>query len=89
MEAEWPRLIAAMRAEMERGADPASAPVQALARRWQELVAEFTGGDRGIERSLARVHREEGPALRERYGEGVPGPELFEYVSRAIAAGKE
>ena len=89
VEAEWPRLIAAVRAEMERGTDPASDPVQELVRRWRGLVAEFTGGDPGIERSLGNLHREQGPELSQRFGEGVPDAAVFEYVSRAMAAGKE
>ena len=35
----WPRS-----AQMDQGTDPTSAPVLALARRWQGLVNEFTGG---------------------------------------------
>ena len=43
-ETEWPELIARVRAEMEKGTDPADETVQALARRWRELVEAFTGG---------------------------------------------
>src|SRR5215213_5164295 len=45
---EWPRLIASVRAEMERGTDPKDPKVQALAKRWMELIHAFTGGDAGI-----------------------------------------
>jgi len=54
VEAEWPRLMAEVRAEMEKGTDPADPRVRDLAERWRALVAEFTGGDQGIERSLFR-----------------------------------
>lgn len=84
VEAEWPGLIAEVRAEMERGTDPASETVQALARRWMALVAEFTGGDPGMERSVGNLYREE-PAAREWAG---IDPELFAYVGRAMAAAK-
>jgi MerR family transcriptional regulator, thiopeptide resistance regulator len=53
VEAEWPILIAEVRAEMERGADPASDEVQGLVRRWQGLILEFTGGSQEIERLAA------------------------------------
>src|SRR5207247_753683 len=46
--ADWAELIAAVRAEKEKGTDPASSEVQALAKRWSDLVNEFTGGDPGI-----------------------------------------
>lgn len=88
VEAEWPELIRKVRAEMERGTDPADARVQALVRRWTELVAEFTGGDPGVARGVASVYQQEGPALRRQQGDAVPSPELFAYVQKAQTAGK-
>ena len=82
VEAEWPKLISEVRAAMERGTDPADPRVQALARRWMALVAEFTGGDAGIARSLGNLYQEE-PSPRERSGLDSA---LFDYVSRAQAA---
>ena len=82
VEGEWPRLIAEVKAELEAGSDPASPRMQELARRWNGLVEEFTGGDPGIAASLQRTYQEE-PAVRERAG---VDPALFEYVGRAIAA---
>jgi DNA-binding transcriptional MerR regulator len=84
VEEEWKTLIAEVRTQMERGSDPTSEPVLALARRWRALVAEFTGGDPGIERSLANVYRGE-PELHTRH-EGVPDPEVMAYMGRAQAA---
>ncbi|WP_412061805.1 MerR family transcriptional regulator [Rubrivirga sp. IMCC45206] len=52
VEAEWPRLFEALGAEIDAGTDPAAPAVQALVARWDELVAMFTGGDPGVERSL-------------------------------------
>jgi len=84
VEAEWPQLIAKVRAEMEKGTDPASETVQALAKRWMELVQAFTGGDPGITQSLGTLYREE-PAVREKTG---LDSEIFGYVQRACAAAK-
>ena len=83
VEAEWPQLIAEVRAEMEKGTDPASDTVQELARRWKALLAEFTGGNPGIQKSLNEMYRQE-PSVRERTG---IDPKLMEYVGRAMAAG--
>ena len=46
---DWAELIAEVRAEMEKGTDPAAPEVQAMARRWMDLVNAFTGGDPGID----------------------------------------
>jgi DNA-binding transcriptional MerR regulator len=80
VEAEWPELIAKVRAEMEKGTDPASETVQKLARRWKELVNEFTGGDAGIARSVMTVYQNE-PEVRRM--SGLDGA-IFEYVKRAM-----
>lgn len=85
VEAEWPRLIAEVRAEMEKGTDPASETVQRLARRWVELVREFTGGDPGIAASLSTMYRQE-PEVQSRTG---LDPRLFEYIGLARAAAGE
>ncbi len=83
VEAEWPQLIARVRAEMDAGTDPADPRVQALARRWQELVAEFTGGDPGIQQELNRMYQQEA-SVRERSGIDFA---LMEYVQKAMGAG--
>ncbi len=85
VEAEWKLLIASARHEMEAGADPSSEPVLALAREWRGLVEEFTGGDQGIEQSVARAYAEE-PEVREMTGLDM---ELMQYMGRAGAALRE
>ena len=85
-EEEWSRLIEQVRAEMEAGTDPADERVQHLARRWMELVQEFTGGDPGIERSLGNMWRQEESIHGMETG---PMREMGEYVSRALAASEE
>ncbi len=82
---EWAELLPAVRAAMERGEDPASPEVQALARRWKGLVAEFSGGNPGIERAVSQMYKNEGPALQARYG-NVPDAAMFEYMKKAFAA---
>ena len=78
---EWPRLIASVRAEMERGTDPKDPKMQALAKRWMELIHEFTGGDAGIEQSLRNFYRGETQFAEQ---QGLDGG-LSEYVQKALA----
>lgn len=82
VEAEWPKLIAEVRVEMEKGTDPAHPRVQALVERWNGLVEEFSGGDPRLERAAGRVLREslDRPAMQRRTG---LDPEVMEYVARA------
>lgn len=84
VEAEWPQLIAEVRAEMERGTDPADPRVQELARRWMGLVREFSGGNPGIEKGVATMYRQEPGAMQR----GGLDPAIFEYVNRAMQAAK-
>jgi len=83
VEAEWPQLIAAVRAAMERGVDPAAAELRPLVARWQELVRQFTGGDPQIGDAVRKMYAGE-PSVRQRTG---LDPAIMEYVARAIAAG--
>lgn len=85
VEQEWPALIAAVRAEMEKGTDPTSEPVRKLAAKWQSLIEEFTGGDPAIAASLARMYREE-PNVAADKGY-TPDPDLSAYIGKALAAG--
>lgn len=83
VEAEWPRLMAGVQAEYDKGTDPADERVQALAHRWMALVREFTGGDPGIERSVQKVYESE-----DRVAGMDTGPirALQEYIAKAVAA---
>jgi hypothetical protein len=73
---------------MESGTDPADPKIQELARRWQELVQEFTGGNPGIAAAVQTVYQEEGPALQARFG-NMPDVPMFEYMSKAFAVMKK
>jgi MerR family transcriptional regulator, thiopeptide resistance regulator len=83
VEEEWPVLIAEVEAARREGADPTSERVQALAGRWKDLVAQFTGGDQGIGQSLRRMYETEGVETASR---GMINPELMEYIGKAISA---
>ena len=84
-EQEWSELINAVEVERARGTDPASPRMQELARRWQDLIEQFTGGDPGIRRSLQRMYEQEGVEAASR---GMVSAELAAYVQQAIAAGQ-
>jgi DNA-binding transcriptional MerR regulator len=79
VEQEWPRLIAEVRAEMERGTDPSDDRVQKLAQRWMSLVREFTGGDPQIAAKVKQMYQQE-QALREQTGIDAA---MYEYINRA------
>jgi DNA-binding transcriptional MerR regulator len=82
VENEWEKLIAQARAEMEKGTDPASESVQNIAKRWRQLIDEFTGGNPGIEQSLNTMYQQEGVEAASR---GMGDTALWEYMGRAIA----
>lgn len=82
---DWPQLLTAVRSEMDKGSDPASAPVQVLARRWMALMHEFTGGDPGIEKSLRGMYQQEQTIHGMEVAAMRP---MMEYMQKAIAAAK-
>jgi DNA-binding transcriptional MerR regulator len=77
VEQEWVTLLAALRAEMEKGTDPKSAEVQRMVRRSRELTQQFSGGNAGIEKTLADAYRAGAGA---EFGLDAA---LFEYIRRA------
>lgn len=81
----WPRLIAAVKEEMAKGTDPSSDAVQALAKEWTGLIQAFSGGNPGIESSLAGMYKAE-PDMAARQG---LDPALFQYIGAAIRAGTQ
>ncbi|HEX9108204.1 MAG TPA: MerR family transcriptional regulator [Longimicrobiales bacterium] len=80
VEAEWPQLIARVKDCMARGVEPTSEEMLPLARRWKELVREFTGGDPGIARSVTQIYQNE-PSVRERTGLDTG---IMQYVGKAM-----
>lgn len=84
---DWADLNAKFKAAYEANLDPADPRVRELARRWQGLIDEFTGGDKGIEQSLTRLWKDHGAALAKQHGmEQDPG--LGEYIEKAKEAVK-
>ncbi len=59
-EREWTELIDAVQRERANGTDPESPRMLELARRWQQLIEKFTGGDDGLHRSLGQMYKQEG-----------------------------
>ena len=82
-EAQWARLIADVRREMDAGTPPADARVVTLAREWQSLLDEFTNGRVDIARSAGRMMRSEPAALRRMAGMGLT-PQVMDYVAHAM-----
>ena len=97
VEDEWPRLYAAMQAEMDRGAGPEDEEPQRISVRMRELIAMFHGGDEGIKAAQSRVWqetpREAMLAMLERQGvedaeSRIPSAELEAFCGRAHAAAR-
>jgi DNA-binding transcriptional MerR regulator len=84
VEREWPELLAKVRTEMANGTDPADPRVQALAKRWRELLEAFSGGNKQIEKSAATMYRSE-PGVSQQYG---VDPAMFPYIQKALDAAK-
>ncbi|QEL15409.1 MerR family transcriptional regulator [Limnoglobus roseus] len=80
VEAEWPRLMAAVQAEMDKGTPPTDPAVQALAQKWDGLVSEFTGGDPNLQASLKKMYESEPTVAGMDMGKMRP---MMEYVQRA------
>jgi DNA-binding transcriptional MerR regulator/pimeloyl-ACP methyl ester carboxylesterase len=88
MQESWAELIALIRTEMEQGTDPADPKVQALARRWQELLTRSTGGDPGIKDAMKRLWEEQGDALAAKFGSRYDSRPIWGYVEAAIRHGE-
>ncbi|WP_437334254.1 MerR family transcriptional regulator [Sorangium sp. So ce394] len=80
-ESAWKQIYEDMRAEMQKGSDPKSEPVQQIVKRMRELIDAFTGKNPGIERSLNRMYQEE-PSMRNQHG---MDPALHEFIGKAMS----
>lgn len=77
---DWKQLFEDVRAEMEKGSDPKSEPVQKLAARWRALIEAFTGGNPGIERSLNTMYKQE-PGASKQFG---VDPAIQAFIGKAL-----
>ena len=81
---DWANLIEEVRVEMEKGTDPTSPQVVALARRWRALIEAFTGGNPEIEKSLRTMYQNE--PVHQKI-QGMPyHPGMMAYIGKAIEA---
>lgn len=84
---QWLELIADV--EAARGEDPAGENGQALAARWSGLVEEFTGGDPEVAGGLKKLYADSGNWPDRAKQQTQPfriGPEVWEFINRAMAA---
>ncbi|MCA9690326.1 MAG: MerR family transcriptional regulator [Myxococcales bacterium] len=63
----WAELIARARAAVEAGLDPKSEEARAIEAAWSGLLAQFTGGNPGIQASMQRAYKEN-PGAYEQFG---------------------
>lgn len=84
---DWAQLIAEVRTTMEAGTDPTTDKVQALAKRWVDMVRETTDGDPAVEQALKRLWDEQGDALAAQHGSRYDPRPVFGYITKAIAGG--
>lgn len=84
-QADWAKLIADLKAEMDQGTDPADPKNRQYEQRRQALVNAFTGGDAGIEQSLTHLWTEQSDKLCAQFG---MDPKVMEYMGKMIAAHK-
>jgi|GEM_PF-182613 len=88
MQEEWAEVIAFIRAEMDQGVNPAEPKVQALAKRWQDLLNRSTGGDPGIKQAMKQLWEEQGDALAAKFGSKYDSRPIWGYIDAAIQQGK-
>jgi DNA-binding transcriptional MerR regulator len=86
---EWPKLIAETHAELERGTDPTSPKVRALALQWKKLIDEKTAGDKELAKGYGNMVENE-PAFGAEFmtAMGYPNvslPRLLDYIGQALA----
>jgi len=83
----WNEIIPKVRSAMEANVDPTSPEMLAIAKRWKELVEEFTGGDPKLAQAVKTMYENEGATLQQQFTQ-TPTPEMFVYLQKAFAAMK-
>ncbi len=82
----WTALFREIEATLDQ--DPASPAAQALAARWQALIAEFTQGDPALSAGLnkAVAARGQWPASLQREAQPFANPRVWAFIRKAIDA---
>lgn len=83
VEQEWPRLIAAMKTQLDAGKPADDPETLRLAGRWKQLVELFTGGDPAIAAKLKDMYQKN-PRAGRTFGGPGHDPKMFAYVDRAM-----
>jgi len=83
---QWSELFADIEAALDE--DPASPKAQALAARWRELLAGFTGGDPEIQRGLNQMWADQPNWPEPQRTWYQIKPEVQAFIMRAMKAGK-
>jgi DNA-binding transcriptional MerR regulator len=83
---DWTELYADVEACM--GEDPASPKAQALAMRWKNLVAQFTGGDPEIQKGLNAMWADSANWPKENEAARFVRPDIHEYMVKVLRASK-
>jgi DNA-binding transcriptional MerR regulator len=80
IQAQWPKLIKAVRAEMTRGTHPNDPKAQKLAKQWKKLANTITKGDIDLSLSFMEMYKKEPKALKKL---GID-PKLQDYVGKIM-----
>ncbi len=80
--ADWKDLFEQFKVELESGSDPANERVLVLAKKAQDLIEGFTGGNEGIRTSLGNMYKAN-PNLIERWG---VERDVWDYMGKATQA---
>jgi DNA-binding transcriptional MerR regulator len=81
IEAEWPPLVAAVRAAMDRGLAPDAPEVQPLAQRWMRLMLRWMEGNFDLIDRWGEMYEKE-PSAHGR--NGAPQSDMIDFIRRAI-----
>ena len=80
---EWTDLYRELRILMDKSLKPNSEEVQKIAKRGNDLVDAFTGGDPGIFKSLERMYEKEGSKFLNNYDMDID-EKLFNFMLEAM-----
>jgi DNA-binding transcriptional MerR regulator len=81
---KWNALFADIEQALDE--DPASPKAQALAARWRELVAGFTGGDAEIQKGLNKLWQDQQNWPKPQRDSYAIKPEIQEFIMKAMRA---